>query len=810
MHQNIARVLLGAALLANGTWAFAQSTATRIEEGTLQEVTVSATRTQSVGGLIQAEQATKSRSTVTGEYFATQPAGQTVIQSLNLVPGVNFTNSDPYGSSGGNLRMRSFDGNRISLMVDGVQLNDTGNYAIFTNQQLDPELIEDASVNLGTTDVDSPTASATGGTINLLMAEPRRQMGAVFRGSVGSDTYSRIFGKFDTGELGPWGTRSFLAASRQDYDKFKGPGSLQKTQLNGRIYQELGGDRDFMSLSVHWNRNRNNFYRNLSFADIAANGYGFDNDATCARLTPVAGTAQNEGTSATSTTSVCTNYYNVRVNPSDTGNIRGQLSLGLTDKLRLTVDPSFQYVLANGGGITVVPENDRRLRGGSTATGVDLNGDGDVLDRVNLYTPNNTNTHRYSLNTSLLWDVTDSSLLHLAYTLDYGKHRQTGQYGYLDTFGNPLNVFAGRNGTPIESADGADLRGRDRYTIAKLNQVSLSYSGSFMDEKLRYNLGVRAPFFSRQLNQYCYTQASNGAAYCTTQAPNAPNTLGQVTFTGLGTTTYLRPYAGTKKYHDILPNIGLSFEPWKNGHVFYLSYAEGFSAPRTDNLYSVQILDVQPESTKSYDLGYRYQGSTLTATAAIWKSDYQNRIVSAFDPDVGLSVDRNVGPVKLYGFDGALGAQLFTGFSLYGTASYNHSKVENNVPFSATVTIPTAGKKLVETPDWTYGARAQYKIAGVTLGLQGKHVDERFSTDVNDQAAPSYTVFDADADYGLKAGRWTLDFQLNVINLADRQYLGSVATSRFSADPTKPYGTAAPLYAVGAPRTVQFSVSASY
>jgi iron complex outermembrane receptor protein len=303
---------------------------------------------------------------------------------------------------------------------------------------------------------------------------------------------------------------------------------------------------------------------------------------------------------------------------------------------------------------------------------------------------------------------------------------------------------------------------------------------------------------------------SNGAAYCTSQTPNAPNNLGQVTFTGNGTTTYLAPYVGKKKYDDILPNVGVSFEPWKNGHVFYVSYAEGFSAPRTDNLYSVQILDVQPESTKSFDLGYRYQGPTITATAALWQSDYQNRIVSAFDPDVGLSVDRNVGPVDLYGFDGAIGATLFTGFSLYGTASYNHSEVQNDVPFNATVVIPTAGKKLVETPDWTYGARAQYKIAGFTFGLQGKYVDERFSTDVNDQAAPSYTVFDADANYGFETKTVKFDVQLNLINLADRQYLGSIPTSRFSADPTKPYGTVAPLYAIGAPRTIQLSVTMSH
>lgn len=805
MQQFGIRFFLSVAAASAAAPLFAQSTATRIEEGSLQEVTVSATRVQSISGLIQAEQAPKSRTTISAEYLATQPAGQTVIQSLNLVPGVNFTNNDPYGSSGGNIRMRSFDGNRISLMLDGVQLNDSGNYAVFTNQQVDPEIIDTASVNMGTTDVDSPTASATGGTINLVTRLPKERFGAIVSPSFGSDSYWRVFSGIDSGEIGPWKTRSFLTYSRQDYDKFKGPGAEQKTQINARIYQPLEND-NFMSLAFHWNRNRNVFLRNLSLADIAANGYDFDNEPTCSLPSHVSAGAGVQNDAATT----CTNYYNLRINPSNTGNIRGQSSFGLTDKLRLTIDPSFQYVLANGGGFSVVNENDARLKGATTAAGVDLNGDGDFADRVALYSPNNTNTHRYSLNTSLLWDVTDTSVLHLAYTLDYAKHRQTGQMGFFDAFGNPQDVFAGRNGTEVKSADGVDLRIRDRYSIAKLNQVSLSYSGSLLDAKVKYNVGVRAPFFARQLNQYCLTQKNNGAITCTTQQ-TTPAAGGLVTLPG-NTALFIPPYSGTKKYDDVLPNLGVSFAPWNNEHVFYASYAEGFSSPRTDNLYSVEIIDVLPESTRSFDLGYRYQGATTTISTAFWTSNYENRIVSSFDQNLGLSVDRNVGPVKLWGFDGAVGTEVATGLSLYGSLSYNHSRVERDVPFNNVFLIPTSGKKLVETPDWTFGTRAEYKISGLTLGVQGKYVDKRFSTDVNDQFAPSYTVFDADARYAFHMFGVDSFAQLNVINIADRNYLGSIPTTRFSVTPGLPStnATAPPLYAVGAPRTIQLTLSASF
>ncbi len=66
---------------------------------------------------------------------------------------------------------------RISQTLDGLPLNDSGNYALYTNQQVDPEVLEEVNVNLGVTDVDSPTASAVGGTINIRTREPSDHFG---------------------------------------------------------------------------------------------------------------------------------------------------------------------------------------------------------------------------------------------------------------------------------------------------------------------------------------------------------------------------------------------------------------------------------------------------------------------------------------------------------------------------------------------------------------------------------------------------------------------------------------------------------
>ncbi|MFM1885981.1 MAG: hypothetical protein RL026_1138 [Pseudomonadota bacterium] len=804
--------------LLAGQEAAAQSTASQLEE-----VVVTAQR-QDLVGIIVRETVAKARSSITQEYITTQGSGQTIIQSLNLTPGLNFTNNDPYGSSGGNIRLRGFDGNRVSLTFDGIPLNDTGNYAVYTNQQLDPELIQRANVNLGTTDVDSPTASATGGTINYITARPREEAGADMTLSVGEFNYRRGFLRVDTGAVGPLGTSFFFALSNQEYDKYKGFGEMRKNQYNFRVHQPVGDD-SFVSLSGHFNENRNNNIRAFTLADFAANGRNWDFDATCTlpSATGGNGTVQNDNSATAPAAGVpapsaCGNYYGRQINPSNTGNIRIQSSFALAEGLRLTVDPSFQYVLANGGSQSAtMSETDAIARGNSTAAGVDFNRDGDTLDTVRFFAPSNTNTHRVGVTSSLLWDFADNQRLRVAYTYDRGRHRQSGEYTYLLANGNTENYFGGKRGRKVYTADGSWLRTRDRYSIAELSQVSADYRGIFGD--LTVNAGLRMPTFKRELNQYCYTRNGTSSVLCTTQVPNAPLANGNVTF-GASSTQYIKPFTAQKEFDDVLPNIGLNYA-LGGGHSVYLSYAEGFSAPRTDNLYTVvRLADgslgnplVQPETTKSFDLGYRFATESTVASVTAWKTDYQNRIVSAYDEELGISVDRNVGAVDQYGLDAQIGYSPVESLTLYASASYNNSEIKANTPVSATAFLPTAGKKVVETPDWTYAGRVEWRLlSSLRVGAQAKYVGERFSTDVNDQKVGSYTTVDLDAEYefaGWGGKDWSL--QLNVINLFDKVYFGSISSrSNAVAITGVPTSPSSPTYQLGAPQTVQLSLKASF
>lgn len=800
--------------------ASAQSTGTAAVE--IGEVVVTGQRgPRTIDGAIVAEKVGKSRSTVTSEFIETQAAGQTINEVLNLVPGMSFTNNDAYGSSGGNIRLHGFDGPRISQTFDGMPLNDSGNYSLYTNQQLDSDLIASASVNTGTTDVDSPTASASGGTINMSSINPTSEFGGRIKGSLGDDNFRRVFALVNTGEVGPFGTSAWFAYSDQSYDKFKGRGDLNKTQYNFKVYQPLRDNGDFVSVAAHWNRNRNNNYadlqlqRNADGSASLANGvtWNSDFDTKYNLPTPCLDSNKNPIPGAQCDTN-SNRFWALRQNPSDTGNIRAQSRFTLRDNLIFTFDPSFQYTLATGGsGQFVLSETDRTIRGSKTTGGVDLNGDGDILDSVRVHSTNNTHTQRYGISSSLIWKLSDSQTLRAAYTLDDARHRQTGLNSLID-FSNPtdprfFDPFAGLRDKEhrIVNLDGYEIRSRDRLSYATLNQLAVEYSGRFLEDTLRVSVGIRAPFFKREMNQNCYSQSKTSSVACTTEtAVKQPDGTYKL---GTRTQSYIAPYSREVEFDDILPNINVSWN-FSGAHSVYGSFAQSLTLPRTDNLYTV-FFDTdgditspitEPEKTTTYDFGYRYQTGTLIASANLWYTQFQNRIVSRYDQDLGVSFDSNVGDVDLYGFDSQVGWSPIEGLSLYATASYTDSEIANDY-LDGTTVIKTGGKSLTETPDWTFGGRVQYETGPLQVGAQVKYTGERWVTDVNDLYTEAYTVVNADAKFDLGYfGYKNSSLALRVVNLFDEKYFGSISGATDATKATYAYR--------GAPRTLQATVTYAF
>jgi iron complex outermembrane receptor protein len=847
--------------------AFAQSTGSvDFEKDT---IVVTGRRVLEVGGVV-APDATKPKAVLTQEIIARQNPGQTILDTVNLVPGVSFQNNDAYGSSGGTLSIRGFDSSRISLTFDGIPLNDSGNYAIYSNQQMDPELIEEVNVNLGTTDVDSPTASAVGGTINYRTMIPTQDTN--FRGvvSFGENDFRRFFGVHNLGALGPWGTRAWVSASRAQYDNpYNGYGKVDKQQYNGRIWQPVGDNGDFVAVSGHYNQNRNNFFGSVALRNDRPVPGGFpqdddfreyDIDYPCLIDEPQEGVQDQ--------TNSCGTEFDRRYNPSNTGNIRGASRFTLTDSVTLTVDPSFQYVKANGGGTVRGRESVRIIDGvaytgfigGQYYFGRDLNGDGDVLDTcsttggscsnsagVTLLAPSQTRTRRYGVIAGLRWDLNPEHSLRLSYTHDNANHRQTGEVGALRSNGEPFDVFPVND--PIEDANGNVVQKRDRQSYAILNQIAGEWRGQF--GALTVNAGLRAPFFKRDLENYCFTTSSSGFIDCfggdedleAAYAAEFPNVQG--------------PQRRVLRYSKALPNVGGVYDITPNISAF-ASYAKGLSVPGTDALYDAFFFPrdtdgakPDPETTDTFDLGGRYRSSKIQAQAGVWLTKFDNRLASAYDPELDQTVFRNLGQVDKWGIDGSIAYAPIPELTLYTFGSWNRSKIKENLQindnFDAGIDCDdadpdtvvglrncafTKGNREAGSPSYMYGGSVLGKVGLFHLGLTAKRTGPRYVYDTNEPVfsgdvdnlgdtivtnnpttifgakVPAYWLVHLDARYGLK--QFGMDkgyLQLNVYNLFDQLYVGgfgggltqSINSGGFYGNP--------PFVQIGAPRTISLSLN---
>jgi iron complex outermembrane receptor protein len=823
-----------ATLAANG--ALAQSTASQVAE-----VVVTTSAQRSTAGLAVQTQVAKNQSIITQQYIATQPGSSNIAQLINLMPGVSYSSDDSTGLLSNDIRIHGFDGQHLSATVDGTPLNDTGNYAIYPGEYPVAEVVDHETVNIGGNEVDSPSASALGATINVVTKIPQSTPGFQGSASGGNYNYVRGYAEGDTGEFTPWGTKAYFSANYTHADKTKGLGDLKREGFEGKIYQPLR-DKDFISVSGTWVSERSYFYEDSSLAQYSLFGYGIDYNTQWAipsvtpgkadtsgplvnaqpgfQQAPIPTTPGNPSNAAAANTGQ--GFWADHPNPVDFGDVRVQSRFDLSHGFTFTFDPYFFYTQANGGGIFNLSEKDARLIGNATSfptckvgaqvKGVDLNGDGDCLDSVLAYYPSNTQTDRWGLLTSLLYDYDSHNHFQLSYTLDYGNHRQTGAFGTINQqTGFPTTFFGGLDGQGISAADGAPMRKRDRFSIAELNQISFNYIGRWVDDKLHVNLGVRYAMFQRHLNQYCYLYngtteycdsfnpaqiaadltADNAAAAAAiagggalpAKALNLSNDLGvTVNYSPVTNKANFRlPFSQVVNYDRALPNLGASWNFDAQNQV-YVSYSQGFAAPKTDDLYTSSPEGVKPETSDLYAGGYRYRSATITFTGSLWGAHWHDHIVQSVDPnDPTLSIDRNVGGVTLYGIDAEAGFRVNEHVTLYGSYTWEHSALDANYTVSAggkPFSLPVKGKSLVLTPDMMGSGRVQFTQGPFTFGVQGKYTGPRWTDDMNTQAAriAGYATADLDASYAVPSTMGHVILQFNATNLFNTHYYARAFT----------------------------------
>lgn len=743
-------------------------------------------------GQMLKEDATKARSTVTRAATEKDRATGNSFQAMSLLPGVNTFNHDATGLFGGGISVRGFGADQLGVTINGVPVNDSGSYSVFPQEYADQENLCIQTLAPGAPDVESPHIGSSGGSIGIITCDPEDKRRFRVAQTLGELSLTRTFVRVDSGRFADGMAKVFASFSHTSADKWKGPGQAKRDHVDAAFSLDINPNARIVG-SVLYNSAVNNNFLAPTLAQLKANGYHFDFSPTFpGHATPVAGKADND-------TVPSPQFYKLSLNPFQNAIASVSGSFRLSENTNLKVQPYFWYGYGTGGNQQRAQKENQFLNAAGTAVtaGVDLNGDGDTLDTVIVANSSVTRTRRPGI-TAELTHILGNHQLKFGLWYERAEHRQTGPMVAVDNAGNPLDQWL-RDGQ-ILRPDGKPFESRDWLTVSPAYQAYVADTFSFDSDKGVLTLGLRTPHITRKFTN---TASEAGGAS-------------------------LNSYFFEKSYSELLPQLGLRYNLTKEHQVFF-NIGKNFRAPpnfafapTNNNILvtnGVPVLKtpIEAETAIATDLGYRYQGKDVSASATLFNVDFKNRQSNAFDPATLKSVYTNAGKSTKRGLELEAGTSVFGGFSGYLSATLQEDKLKNDLQVANNQVLPTNGKSYTLTPKYMMGASLQYASGPLYVRLKAKYTGKQWATLMNDEEVPSYTLVDLDAGYKFMDMGMLKNplVRVNISNLGNERYRNpnSASVTNAVAVPLSPGNTRAAQtvsYYLGSPRFISLTLSADF
>lgn len=746
------------------------------------------------------EDGAKGRSTVTKAAIDKARPSSNPYQLLNLQPGVNAYSFDATGLFGGNLRIRGFNSDQLGFTINGAPVNDSGNFAVFPQEYADVENLCEIFVTQGSADTDAPHVGASGGNVGLVSCGPNDNFGGKASFSLGQLNFRRAFLRVDTGAIGANRQfKAFVSVSHAETDKFKGPGKAKRDHLDAGIEWKLTSDTAFTA-NLLYNNAVNNNYMTVTKAQFATNP-----NADFTTNVPQHLASGNENTTANFAYNNVTGpaaYYGYSLNPFENYLITSRLQSRINEKLTLSAEPYFWYGYGTGG-TQQVTLTENTSSGTRLGNGIgDINRNGLLTDTVGVYRGSVTETHRPGITLKANYAVANHRIL-AGYWFEQVNHKQTQPATTVDNSGNIADLWL--RGSLVTLNNGALYQGRD-YTTKSIGQSAFVTDTVSLDgERLKLMPAIRHTTIKRDFENRASLGTGLGADYSVSRSYGR-------TLPSLGATYKLSE--PLQVFGNVTRNMRAPSNFVLSGWVSAVTYANGAVASSTLNPNNAIV----EETSTNFEGGLRYFGEHFNAQGTVFRTNFQNRIASAFNPTTTTVTDYNVGDTRMQGVEFQAGSKPYKGWSFFGSATYTDSKMLSDLATQksgAAYTLATSGMVFPDTPKTMLAAVVQYTEGPVMAALSGKFVGKRYTTLANDEFLDGYHTFDFDAGYRLPFSGWMKSptIRLNVTNILNKRYLlansGSGGNITTTLDSTV-RGGGSPSYYVGAPRFASISFSAEF
>jgi iron complex outermembrane recepter protein len=737
--------------------------------------------------------------TASGEIRSEQSIGSTAlleaapgtspIAVLARLPSVSVTSADPYGAYEWALRIsvRGFNQNQLGFTLDDVPLGDMS-YGNLNGLHISRAIIDEnmghVTLSQGTGALDTASTSNLGGAIQFFSTDPLDQTHVAAAQTFGSFRGHRTFVRFDSGLLHTH-TKFFVDGVYQLSDKWKGAGQINQRyfQINTKLTQFVGSKGVFTFFADYSDR-REVDYQDLNKIWTEKLGYRWDNFGDWGQSIQAANACNGVGNYPSPVNVLASNE-----DPCDAGYYGGS---GLRKDFLTYVN--YKTALTS------------RLTWKTTAYGHHNDG------RGLWFTPYQPTLA--AVNTP----VSPISLR----TTEYGIKRG----GFLTS----LSYENGRNtveGGVWFEKESFDIARRFYATSVSDPQHSLySFPSNPFATQWAYNFPTTVYQIHLQ-DLYKITPAiSVSAGFKTTETNATGNLTAFNTGIPLSATVQVSNYAqgSLESGKAFLPQFGVNWKLDRSNEIFadvaenVRAYQMGGNGIATSPWGTSQAgfdalkNTLKPESSWSEEVGYRYTDKRLTAQANYFHVNFNDRLLAIQQgPAIagGASLLSNVGGVTTNGVDAAASVRLGADWTLYNAITLNKSTYDSDVT-TASGTIATGGKVVVDSPQFLYKNELSYRRKGFDAHIGADFMSKRYFTYTNDSSVDGRFLSDFGTSYHVdEAGIFSeVKLQFNLYNLAGAKYYSSVGTNGFIA--SDPSQVANNTLQVGAPRTITGTFSVKF
>ncbi|MEY8200901.1 MAG: TonB-dependent receptor, partial [Colwellia sp.] len=251
-------------------------------------------------------------------------------------------------------------------------------------------------------------------------------------------------------------------------------------------------------------------------------------------------------------------------------------------------------------------------------------------------------------------------------------------------------------------------------------------------------------------------------------------------------------------FNHLSPKASLNYHLTEDSSV-YLRYANSFRLPTAGSLYHLTTKDdgdakaVDPETSDTYELGYKANWQTVSFDAAIYYMDVDDGIVHAYNDD-GQRYLTNAARLIHKGVEASLSWQINEQVNVSTAYSQSKHEFDEYEGFE--------GNEMSAAPDYIANVRVRYMpnfLLGFSAMLEVQSIGEYWLDDANSQDAGNDRIEDGYTIGNLKARYQVSDqlsFHARVLNITDEEY---------AQEASYRYGKTS--YSPGAPRTAYIGLS---